>query len=814
MDPSAPPYIDTTVLSDIEDPYKWGFTMVSVWQSHLDPSDNVMWDISPASIGNNTALPETFDDYPNFYNFTDGGDQSPGWAINPKTGLPYAPQLVKRGDYARVLAEFWADGPSSETPPGHWFTILNYVSDHPQFEKRWSGTGPIISDLDWDVKSYLTLAGGMHDAAICAWSAKGWYDYPRPVSIIRWMAEMGQSTDPGLPRFNNAGIPLIPGKVELVMPGDPLAGPSDENLYKIKLYTWRGHAFIADPEIDVAGVDWILAENWWTYQRPTFVTPPFAGYISGHSTFSRAAAEIMTQITGDNFFPGGMGEFHAGQNSFLHFEEGPSQEIVLQWATYQDASDQCSLSRIWGGIHPPQDDIPGRKIGIELGPLAFNYANSFIEAGVPHVVNASINHILITDENINDIAITVVYNEAMDQTMAPSIEFNGDNIEYVFEINSFEWINSQTCLLHLMVNDLANESENIGITISAGKDEQGVTQRIFILPDYFAIDTRGPLVAASNINYTVINTNLIGNSTVEVVVTYDQVMDMNSLPMVEFSSPVPVEAVSENFNTSAWLNETTFVMYFDVADLEEQCPNVLVIITEGKDINGNIQDDAVLNEILTIDTKRPLLEVIITNTYIIDQQTVQNGDNFTIIALFDETMDVSFSPEISLNGGAGLNNIIIPFASGSGWLNPFAYKAEYSINALPLNFPSIELSISEARDFAGNMMEDEIRSDFFEIELDPTSFGSNVFADPKVKLFPNPIIAGQPLAIKSGILHGDVIVEIINQAGKLVYTKNFDIDKLGNGSMIIQTSEFSAGIYSARIISDERTEMIQLVVVQ
>ena len=28
---------------------------------------------------------------------------------------------------------------------------------------------------------------------------------------------------------------------------------------------------------DVAGVDWILAENWWPYQRPTFVTPPFAG---------------------------------------------------------------------------------------------------------------------------------------------------------------------------------------------------------------------------------------------------------------------------------------------------------------------------------------------------------------------------------------------------------------------------------------------------------------------------------------------------------------------------------------------------------
>jgi len=36
--------------------------------------------------------------------------------------------MVELGDYGRILAEFWADGPDSETPPGHWFTILNYVS--------------------------------------------------------------------------------------------------------------------------------------------------------------------------------------------------------------------------------------------------------------------------------------------------------------------------------------------------------------------------------------------------------------------------------------------------------------------------------------------------------------------------------------------------------------------------------------------------------------------------------------------------------------------------------------------------------------
>ena len=51
--------------------------------------------------------------------------------------------------------------------------------------------------------------------------------------------------------------------------------------------------------------------------------------------------------------------------------------MTLQWATYRDASDQCSLSRIWGGIHPPADDIPGRIIGERIGVDAFALAESY-----------------------------------------------------------------------------------------------------------------------------------------------------------------------------------------------------------------------------------------------------------------------------------------------------------------------------------------------------------------------------------------------------------------------------------------------------
>ncbi|WP_133240794.1 T9SS type A sorting domain-containing protein [Marixanthomonas spongiae] len=376
-DPGDPWYIQDFLGMD--DPYKWSFAMVAVWSSHLDPADGVMIDISPASIGNfdSTDFPTTFKEYKSFYNYKNGGDPSKGRDLNPVTGKPYRKQLVPRGDYARVLAEFWADGPDSETPPGHWFTILNYVNDQPELIKKFKGRGEVLSDLEWDIKSYFTLGGAMHDVAISAWGIKGYYDYVRPVSAIRYMSDEGQSSDPNLPRYNPHGIPLVENYIELVQEGDPLAGAFNENVEKIKLYCWRGPSKIVDPNEDEAGVGWILAEEWFPYQRPSFVTPPFAGYVSGHSTFSRAAAEILTLLTGDPFFPGGMGTFEAKKGEFLVFEDGPSVDVQLQWATYRDASDQCSLSRIWGGIHPPIDDIPGRIIGEKLGKHAFAFAENF-----------------------------------------------------------------------------------------------------------------------------------------------------------------------------------------------------------------------------------------------------------------------------------------------------------------------------------------------------------------------------------------------------------------------------------------------------
>lgn len=118
------------------------------------------------------------------------------------------------------------------------------------------------------------------------------------------------------------------------------------------------------------------------YQADVYITPPFPGYTSGHSTFSRAAAEILTSITGDEYFPGGIAEFTAVQDTSLGFENGPSEDIILQWATYYDAADEAGISRLYGGIHVEADDLFGRVTGANVGIGAYALANQYFE-GVP-----------------------------------------------------------------------------------------------------------------------------------------------------------------------------------------------------------------------------------------------------------------------------------------------------------------------------------------------------------------------------------------------------------------------------------------------
>jgi hypothetical protein len=367
LDPGAPPLLggegDAHLKQDV--------LQVIEWSGFLDPTDGVTMNISPSLVGNNPL----------------GTQDGTGHPVNPATGLPYPDIFVPRGDFGRVLAEFWADGPLSSTPPGHWNEIANEVSEHPALEKRIGGTGPIVDDLEWDVKMYLALNGAVHDTAVATWEAKAHYNSSRPISLIREMATLGQSSDPMLPNYNPMGLPLVPGSVEVITTESSAPGERHEDLGafvgEIAIFAWRGHP--SDPETEFGGCGWVRAVSWLPYQQRTFVTPPFAGYTSGHSGFSRASAETLTRLTGSMYFPGGYGEFVSTNNGGfgLLFEDGPSVDIPLTWATYYDAADEAGLSRIYGGIHPAYDDFPGRILGSEAGGASWELSERLFAGMAP-----------------------------------------------------------------------------------------------------------------------------------------------------------------------------------------------------------------------------------------------------------------------------------------------------------------------------------------------------------------------------------------------------------------------------------------------
>ncbi|MEW6225980.1 MAG: vanadium-dependent haloperoxidase [Chloroflexota bacterium] len=360
MDPGPPPRLGGDPAS--ERAYKDQAVEVILRSSQLDAASTETIDISPGAIGNNTL----------------GTNDGRGRTVNPATGQPYEPNVVKLGDYARALTEFWADGPKSETPPGHWNVIANEVSDKLAPDLRIGGDGPALDRLQWDVKLYLALNGAVHDAAIVAWGLKGHYDSVRPISMIRYLASRGQSSDPALPSYDPEGIPLVDGLVELITPQTTAAGQRHAALAghegEIAIRAWAGNP--ADPKTETSGVEWILGVAWVPYQLPTFVTPAFQGFTSGHSTFSRAAAEVMVAFTGSEFFPGGLAEWTKAKGS-LTVEVGPSEDVHLQAATYYDAADQAGTSRLFGGIHIVADDFGGRTLGAECGKAAWVIAQRY-----------------------------------------------------------------------------------------------------------------------------------------------------------------------------------------------------------------------------------------------------------------------------------------------------------------------------------------------------------------------------------------------------------------------------------------------------
>jgi len=236
------------------------------------------------------------------------------------------------GDRKKVIAEYWADGPGSEFPPGHWNLFGQFVSNRDRH------------DVDTDAKMFFVLNNALLDTSIATWDAKVAYDSERPITAIHYL-------------FNGQ-----------------------------KVLAWGG------PN---QGTQLINGEDWQPYQAATVVSPPFAEYTSGHSGFSAASAEILKRFTGSDTFgasftqpafqpavnTGGAGTNLAGGAELEtpgRIENGPATDITLFWATFSDAADEAGISRLYGGIHFEDGDIQGKALGRKVAGLVWNKASSYI----------------------------------------------------------------------------------------------------------------------------------------------------------------------------------------------------------------------------------------------------------------------------------------------------------------------------------------------------------------------------------------------------------------------------------------------------
>jgi hypothetical protein len=208
-------------------------------------------------------------------------------------------------DERKSIAEYWADGPASETPPGHWCLLAQQVSARDGH------------DLDDDVKLFFAVSAALLDAGIACWDAKRTYDSVRPVSAVRY---------------------LFAGR---------------------QVRAWGGPGL---------GTRQIRGEDW----QPYIATPPFPEYVSGHATFSSAAAAVLARFTGSDRF--GATVTIAAGSSRVESQITPAADVTLSWPTFTDAAVQAGRSRRYGGLHFKEADLTGQAIGREVGARAWEAA--------------------------------------------------------------------------------------------------------------------------------------------------------------------------------------------------------------------------------------------------------------------------------------------------------------------------------------------------------------------------------------------------------------------------------------------------------
>jgi hypothetical protein len=98
--------------------------------------------------------------------------------------------------------------------------------------------------------------------------------------------------------------------------------------------------------------------------------------VSGHSTFSAAAAEVLQRFTGSDSFGG---QYVKPAHSMVIEPGMPAHDVALAWPSFSAAAEQAGISRVYGGIHFDKGNIAGRALGRQVGAQVFAKAQALWE---------------------------------------------------------------------------------------------------------------------------------------------------------------------------------------------------------------------------------------------------------------------------------------------------------------------------------------------------------------------------------------------------------------------------------------------------
>jgi len=119
----------------------------------------------------------------------------------------------------------------------------------------------------------------------------------------------------------------------------------------------------------------MLGEQWMPYQPLNVVTPPFAEYVSGHSSFSAATFEVLRRFIGTDTL--NLSTTIKAGTSPVEPGLTPARDITLSWRTGSEAADEAGLSREYGGIHFREGDLDGRDLGARIGASVYATAQRY-----------------------------------------------------------------------------------------------------------------------------------------------------------------------------------------------------------------------------------------------------------------------------------------------------------------------------------------------------------------------------------------------------------------------------------------------------